>query len=257
VAKNDSGFVTAENSSLSVPASALLGNDTDPNAYPLSITGVSNPAHGTVTYNSSTGIVTFTPATNYTGPANFIYTIKNTASQTASATVSITVEPKTSSWSLFSATSVPSTITWADPNPVELGVKFQTSAAGTVTGIRFYKGLLNVGTHVASLWTATGTLLATATFTNETASGWQQVNLPKPVTLAPMTTYVVAYHTNGFYSGDSNYFAKPLKSGPLTAPASSANAGNGVYAYGSTGIFPVSTYTSCNYWVDVIFSQFP
>ena len=66
---------------------------------------------------------------------------------------------------------------------MELGLKFQASSAGDVTGLRFYKGASNTGTDVADLWTSTGTLLATATFTNETASG-QQVNFPTPVTIS-------------------------------------------------------------------------
>jgi hypothetical protein len=159
--------------------------------------------------------------------------------------------------SLFSASSTPGIVTDSDSNSVELGVKFQTSVAGTITGIRFYKGPQNVGTHVANLWTATGTLLATATFTNETASGWQQVSLPSAVTLLPGTIYIVSYHSNGHYSGDSGYFATALTNGPLTAPASSASGGNGVYAYGDSSSFPTSSYGSSNYWVDVVFNQFP
>ena len=61
---------------------------------------------------------------------------------------------------------------------------------GYITGIRFYKGSGNTGTHVGHLWTSTGTLLATATFSNETASGWQQVNFATPVAITAGTTYV-------------------------------------------------------------------
>jgi hypothetical protein len=62
-----------------------------------------------------------------------------------------------------------------DTNSVELGVKFRSTVNGSITGIRFYKGSTNTGTHVANLWSSSGTLLATATFTGETAYGWQQV----------------------------------------------------------------------------------
>ena len=58
-------------------------------------------------------------------------------------------------------------------------MKFRTDVAGFVTGIRFYKGTANTGTHVGTLWSGTGTKLATATFTGETATGWQKVNLPR------------------------------------------------------------------------------
>ena len=84
----------------------------------------------------------------------------------------------------------------------------------------------------------TGTLLATATFTNETASGWQQVNFSNPVVITAGTTYVASYHTNGDYSADGNYFATAHTNGSLTALASGASGGDGVYAYGTGAIFP-------------------
>jgi len=168
-----------------------------------------------------------------------------------------TANPALPASSFFSATDTPATVTVKDPNPVELGVKFQTAAAGQVIGVRFYKGPQNTGTHAANLWSATGTLIATAVFTNETASGWQQVNFSSPMTVTPDMTYVVSYHTNGFYSADANYFATAHTSRPLTAPASRASGGDGVYAYGSSSSFPTSTYNANNYWVDVVFTQFP
>ena len=140
-----------------------------------------------------------------------------------------------------------------DPSSVELGVKFTAAANGLITGLRFYKGPQNTGPHVADLWSSTGTLLATATFTNETASGWQQVNFSSPVAITAGTTYVVSYHTSGDYSTTSSYFTSPLVSGDLTAPAT----GNGVYAYGSTSIFPTNTYNAANYWVDVVYTKTP
>ena len=46
--------------------------------------------------------------------------------------------------------------------------------------LRFYKGTTNTGTHVGHLWSRTGTMLAEATFTGETARGWQQVTSLQP-----------------------------------------------------------------------------
>jgi uncharacterized protein DUF4082 len=152
--------------------------------------------------------------------------------------------------SLFSASTAPSNVTHENSSLV-LGVKFQASAAGTIKAIRFYKCPQNQGTHVATLWSSTGTLLASATFTNETASGWQQVNLAKPVTLTAKTTYIAAYSTGGYYTDDANYFSSTLTSGRLTAPAGS----NGVYSYGSSGSFPGYSWESSNYWVDVVFQS--
>ena len=136
-----------------------------------------------------------------------------------------------------------------DLNAVELGVKFSSSVSGNITGIRFYKGPLNNGTHIGDLWSSNGTLLASATFTNETASGWQQVNFSNPVPITAGTTYIASYHTNGDYSADRNFFANSLSNGALTAPSNA-----GVYAYSSASAFPTNSYQASNYWVDVIFN---
>ncbi|MCW2876895.1 MAG: hypothetical protein JWQ95_995, partial [Sphaerisporangium sp.] len=75
---------------------------------------------------------------------------------------------------LWDASATPAVASAPDGRAVVLGVKFQASANGTIRGIRFYKGSFNTGTHVVSLWTTGGTLLASATSSGETASGWQQ-----------------------------------------------------------------------------------
>ena len=157
-------------------------------------------------------------------------------------------------YSLFSTSSVPAIVTVNDPNPVELGVKFSAASAGNIIGMRFYKGPQNTGAHTAHLWSSTGSLLASATFANETASGWQTVTFASPVAIAANTTYVASYHSNGFYSADGNFFATAYTNGPLTAPASASSGGNGVYAYGSSVSFPTNTFNATNYWVDVMFS---
>ncbi len=153
--------------------------------------------------------------------------------------------------SLFSSSTTPTNVTHEN-TPLVLGVKFQSSVAGTIKGIRFYKCAQNTGTHVATLWSSAGTLLATATFSNETASGWQQVNFAKAVTIAPKTTYIAAYSTGGYYTDTVSYFATALVNGSLTALANSVVGGNGVYAYGSPTSFPVYSWLSSNYWVDVV-----
>jgi len=249
VANNDAGFVVNANGSIAITASALLANDTDPNGLPLSIKGVGNPANGTVSYNANTQIITFTPTAGYSGNASFAYTVGDSDGGSATASVGVFVN-SASAESLFSLNSTPATISSNDHTPVEVGIKFSADTDGVITGIRFYKGATNTGPHVADLWSSTGTLLATATFTSETASGWQQVNLSSPVSITAGTTYVVSYHTNGDYSADSNYFATSLASGDLTAPAGS----NGVYAYGAASVFPTNTFGATNYWVDVVYS---
>ncbi len=58
------------------------------------------------------------------------------------------------------------------------------------------------------LWTSTGQQLAEVTFTNETASGWQEAQLPVPVAIQKDTTYITSYHSSqgqfGFNPGASS-----------------------------------------------------
>src|SRR6185295_18011543 len=98
--------------------------------------------------------------------------------------------PCTSHWN---NAPTPATIDSGDPSPVELGVKFKSDVATYVTALRFFKGSNNTGTHVANLWSSTGAKLASATFVNETASGWQEVVLPTAVAIAAGDTYVASY----------------------------------------------------------------
>jgi hypothetical protein len=156
--------------------------------------------------------------------------------------------------SLWSSSAVPSTVNSTDSNAIELGTRVRVSADGQITGIRFYKGPLNTGTHTGTLWSNTGDELATGTFQNETASGWQTLTFAQPVAVTANTTYVVSYYAPiGRYAADPGYFATARSVYPLTGPASVAGAGNGLYKYGASG-FPTGSYNSTNYWVDAVFT---
>jgi Domain of unknown function (DUF4082)/Viral BACON domain len=162
---------------------------------------------------------------------------------------------QTSNFTIWPGNAVPLTPDSGPDSAVELGVKFTTDVAGTITGIRFYKGIGNTGTHVGNLWSSTGQLLASATFSSETASGWQQVNFSTPVSIAANTVYVASYHTNtGHYSDDQNYFATTgMDNAPLHALANGVSGSDGVFSYGSGSSFPTQGWNSSNYWVDVVF----
>jgi len=157
--------------------------------------------------------------------------------------------------SLWASDAVPAVKAEADTGAVELGVRFETSTAGSLQGVRFYKGSTNTGTHTGSLWTATGTKLATATFAGETTSGWQTVTFSAAVRLTANTTYVASYHTTRGYAADQNYFATSGRtSSPLYAFRNGEGGGNGLYRYGASSAFPNQTWNATNYWVDVTFT---
>jgi hypothetical protein len=179
--------------------------------------------------------------------------------ETPGTGISVTVAPGTSlslfnpaalsPWGGSNAPAVVGPVN--DPNAVELGVMFQSSKAGYVTGLRFYKNPWNTGTHVGNLWSATGRKLASATFSGETAYGWQTVNLSAPVEISANMTYIVSFHSKaGHCSNDEDYFSTPRVSGPLKAPPA---GGDSVYAYGTSSVFPTNNDAPHNFWVDVIF----
>jgi hypothetical protein len=80
---------------------------------------------------------------------------------------------------------------------VTLGVKFWSSAPGTISGIRFYRAVRSPQGYVAKLCSAGGTLLGSATIAQETGPvpGWQQAQFASPVSIAANTTYIAAYYS--------------------------------------------------------------
>lgn len=159
-----------------------------------------------------------------------------------------------SSTTIWPNSASPSVPFYSD-SPVELGVKFRSNVAGAITGIRFYKGPGNTGAHTGSLWTSDGTLLATGTFTNETASGWQQMTFPNPVPIAANTTYIASYHTNTGFAVDIFYFVSHgADNAPLHALQHGVDGANGVFVYGPGGQFPIYGSNGHHYWVDVMFT---
>jgi hypothetical protein len=222
-----------------------------------------NTVPGTVTFNGADTVATFTPTNSLAADTTYTATMsgaQNTFGTPMSSPYSwtFTTAGAQCPCSIWPSTAQPSVASASDPGPVNLGVQFTPAVNGWVSGIRFYKGTANTGTHVGSLWTSTGTLLGQVTFTSESASGWQEADFSSPIPVTAGTSYVASYFApNGGYSVNSAYFASAgVTNGPLTAPQSSAVAnGNGVYVYGSAPAFPNSSYNATNYWVDVVFTE--
>src|SRR5262249_37801853 len=138
-------------------------------------------------------------------------------------------------------------------NEVNLGAKFVATQAGPIVGMNYYKGLLDTGDHVGSLWSSTGTLLASATFTNETVGGRQTVIFSNPGTVTAPTSYQLSYYSNGHYADTAGFFADDYANGPLSIAGNSSNAGNSYFAYGNANAFPTNAAGGTNYWVDVLY----
>jgi hypothetical protein len=253
-ASNPSG-----NGTVSAPSSAITPSGPMAPGTPTGVSAITSytitpwlgttPQTPTQTLNGSATSATITGLTN--GSAyTFTVSATNSLGTGSASSPSSAVTPEDTLHDF----GTPATIDSGDAGSGTLGVKFTADTSGTITGIRFYKATTNTGTHIGSLWSASGTLLASATFTNETASGWQTVLFSNPVTITPGTTYVASYFApSGHYSFTPAALYSPLDNAPLHALAS-GTSGNGVYNYGSANAFPTNTYNASDYWVDVLFN---
>src|SRR6185436_9285964 len=73
-------------------------------------------------------------------------------------TWSFTTDDAITNTSMFSASAKPQTASVDDRSPVEVGVKFQATETGVVTGMRLYQGDQNTGVHVVHIWDEFGNL---------------------------------------------------------------------------------------------------
>ncbi|GGO17260.1 hypothetical protein GCM10010116_34920 [Microbispora rosea subsp. aerata] len=217
---------------------------------------------GSVALDQDRKVLTFTPDDPLAQSTTYTVTVsgaKDDADNTMTSTSwsFTTGGPASCPCSIFASNARPGTEAVGDGDAVEVGVKFTADMDGQVIGIRFYKGPGNTGVHVGNVWSATGSLLATGTFENETSTGWQTLLFDTPVDVTAGQVYVASYHApNGHYAGDGGYFTSgPYDNSPLHAVAhGGAAGGNGVYRYGAASGFPTSSYNGANYWVDVLFT---
>lgn len=206
-----------------------------------------SPLPDGLSINMQTGLISGTATTVGTTNVNI------SASNSLGTDTKILVITIGATISIFEPSEIPSNPAVDDPGPLEIGVRFKTDIPGTITGIRFYKGLTNTGTHIGNLWTSDGINLANATFSGETASGWQQVDFAAPVPIEVNTIYVASYFApSGNYAANGGGLADGRDNSPLHAIPDS-QGGNGVYVYGPTSAFPTNTFNATNYWVDVVF----
>ena len=84
----DDTAAAAEDQPAAIAGAALTSNDTDVDGDALTVTAVSDPAHGTVALTA--GTVTFTPDPDFIGAAGFTYTVSDgVATDTARVVVTV------------------------------------------------------------------------------------------------------------------------------------------------------------------------
>lgn len=164
----------------------------------------------------------------------------------------------------------PETTNATDAQQYGLGTTFYSVASGWSLGAKWrFPDTLPSGSVTAKLWRvdgddgllASGTELASATFSSPVAGVANEVRWSSPVVLAANTPYVVSIKTPDRYVVSGGYFGSTtVTSGDLRAPQNGSDPiGVGTLHNGKlndlTGHqFPNATFNSANYWVDVIFT---
>ena len=194
--------------SVSVAPTATFSQAVVPNtvSFTLQDSG-GNPVAGSVSFNAGNTVATFTPTNSLASapPTPRRCRGRRTArhADEPARSPGASPPPGPSARAASGRTGRrPAAVDASDTSAVNLGLQFQASSSGYVTGVRFYKDSDNTGSHIGSLWSSTGTLLASGTFSGESASrlagaGLLHARWRSP----PNTTYVVSYHTDaGHYA---------------------------------------------------------
>ena len=120
----------------------------------------------------------------------------------------------------------------------------------------------NTGTHVGSLWTASGQLLAASDLhqrdrlrlaAGDVRHAGRDRSRTRPTSPATWRRTATTRST----ARTSKPRSTTGRCTPKRQLGTSGTEGNGVYAYGSGITFPTSTYNASNYWVDVLFTPEP
>jgi len=191
VALNDTAL-TAQNTPVTV---TVLGND--PDGDPISITGVTQGANGSVTNTTST--TTYTPNTGFSGIDTFPYSLADNRGGTAQATVTVTVDQAPivdagpdQTITLPATASLNATVTDDGlPNPPgSVTTQWtQTSGPGTVSfanalAVKTTATFSQAGTYVLRL-TANDGFLSASSFVTITVTPVPPAIPPDPAVFAP------------------------------------------------------------------------
>ena len=155
---------------------------------------------------------------------------------------------------IWTTAAVPANAAADDPSTIELGVKFGVDIAGAITGIRFYKGVGNVGPHTLAV--DVGRAAARLGRRRERERRRMAAGLVRrtdPGRAGPLVRRQLP-HADRPILGDRRRTLRHRGPAAAEAPASATVGGNGVYRYGAGG-FPDGSYGDSNYFVDVLFTD--
>jgi hypothetical protein len=204
----DDSYSTNQNTSLTIAAPGVLGNDTDGDGDALTAGSASIPANGAVAFNAD-GSFTYTPNGGYSGPDSFTYVVSDGLGGTDTGTVNITVTvPAISASPATVAAGSPVTATW--------------SGVGNPSATDW------VGVYDSS--SAPDPALVAWSYTNGAAAG--SVNVTVPLGATAGTSYELRLFANNTYTrlATSAPFEVTASATTIAASPASVTAGGAVTA---------------------------
>ena len=156
----------ATNVPVSAPVKVTFNEPVNSGSTTLTLTDSGgNAVTGTTALDVSGTVLTFTPSSPLA--AGTTYTVSVSATSTTGTRCRplttwqfVTAGAPVCPCTLFESDATPKNSSANDSSSVTLGVQFTPDTDGWITGVRFYKGAGNTGTHIGNLWTASGTMLA-------------------------------------------------------------------------------------------------
>ena len=154
---------------------------------------------------------------------------------------------------LFRSSTVHATKVAHTTRPTELGMRFNVTMPGTITGIRYFSTPASRGAHTGSLWAGRRSRIAKVRLPATSTPRWQTASFSHGVHVTPGRTYVVSYYApHGRYAVQKHGFKARVANGHIRASKAA-----GVYRRGKGGGFPNQGAGQSNYLVDVIFVPDP
>lgn len=137
--------------------------------------------------------------------------------------------------------------------PITVGVRFKTTVPGVIVGILFSSATDYPQSYKLSLWSNTGTKLATVDTYIQNV-GWAGAYFATPVPILANTLYVAtAYLSAGRHPVTKHGYNNAHVTGVIQGIANGDGGINGASSLAATETFPTTEVKENNYWVDVGF----